>query len=167
MRPHGAARPARTGIQNDAPMRLPTLGQGRGLAKNRLRCTALGGLRPSQCLNPAQKEETTAGNAAGNAGDQMAGGTRNTGNHLPYSFRRRFLGISVNVSGCRTRRPGAPFASLSKRCDGPRVGRREGEARPEPATRCYAICRLNGFARMANPLLSDTIPPHRLIQPST
>ncbi len=35
----------------------------------------------------------------------------------------------ITPSGCRTRRAGAPFASLSKRCDGPRVGRSEHSER--------------------------------------
>ena len=33
--------------------------------------------------------------------------------------------IAANVSGCRTRRAGAPFAAPGKRRDGPRVGRKE------------------------------------------
>jgi len=36
-----------------------------------------------------------------------------------------FGACCITSPGCRTRRAGAPFASLSKRRDGPRVGRKE------------------------------------------
>jgi hypothetical protein len=52
-----------------------------------------------------------------------------------------FCPFPLTSSGCQTRSLGAAFTllPLSKCCDRARVGRKEGEARLKPATRCYTM----------------------------
>jgi hypothetical protein len=85
---------------------------------------------PFPPIEPPEPTMTGATMSADNRNAQhhRAHRTRNTRDATarpPNPDRRRFLGISHNVSGCRTRRAGAAFAAPGKRRDRPRVGRKE------------------------------------------